>query len=270
MEGALEVRGHGTPGVRPLARPAGTLRHLHEQLHGDDLDGGRDGPRDEQAHEDLRSVSATETPELRVHGPDHDLDLPEVPVDPRAAREGGHQYPFADRQLTSADALRRLPDPRHARSHASARWDLNCLDAPHTVATSREWWLGVNSEKFGSAGTTRPFILCETGGSDAASPRRAPHLTRVVVRSTRRLPAGNARPAGRDAGARRHLLSEYLLLLPRERLPYPGSKPDSRPSGLWPAARTDGGRALQGQGEPGRLCRPEHRRHDDPSQDPRR
>src|SRR5262245_54563591 len=157
------------------------------------------------------------------------------------------------RQLISADALRRFPVPRQARSHALARWDLNRPGRLTLWSPRREWWPGVYSEKFGSAGTIRPFIPCETWSSGAPGPRRAPHLTRGIVRSTRRLSAGNARPAGRDAGARRPLLSEYLFLLPCERLGDPGSKPGSGSSSLRPAARTDRERALQCQGGPGRL-----------------
>ena len=42
LEGADEVRRHRAPGLRPLAGPAGALRHLHEQLHRADLDDGDD------------------------------------------------------------------------------------------------------------------------------------------------------------------------------------------------------------------------------------
>ena len=40
LEGRGKVRRHRAAGVRPLAGPAGTLRHLHEQLHRADLDDG--------------------------------------------------------------------------------------------------------------------------------------------------------------------------------------------------------------------------------------
>ena len=40
LEGRGEVRRHGAAGVRPVAGPAGALRHLHEQLHRAHLDDG--------------------------------------------------------------------------------------------------------------------------------------------------------------------------------------------------------------------------------------
>ncbi len=40
LEGAGQVRRHRAPGVRPVAGPAGALRHLHEQLHRAHLDAG--------------------------------------------------------------------------------------------------------------------------------------------------------------------------------------------------------------------------------------
>ena len=49
LEGCREVRGHGAADLRPVAGPAGALRHLHEQLHRAHLDHGahrRGGRRD--------------------------------------------------------------------------------------------------------------------------------------------------------------------------------------------------------------------------------
>ena len=43
LEGGDQIRRHCPAGVRPLAGPAGALRHLHEQLHGADLDGSGHG-----------------------------------------------------------------------------------------------------------------------------------------------------------------------------------------------------------------------------------
>ena len=44
LEGRGEVRRHGAAGLRPVAGPAGALRHLHEQLHGAHLDAGHVQP----------------------------------------------------------------------------------------------------------------------------------------------------------------------------------------------------------------------------------
>ena len=54
LEGRREVCRHRAPGLRPLAGPAGALRHLHEQLHRADLDDGHHQRGDQGTDEDLR------------------------------------------------------------------------------------------------------------------------------------------------------------------------------------------------------------------------
>ena len=100
-KGRVEVRRHRAAGLRPLAGPAGALRHLHEQLHRAHLDPGDDQRSDQGADEDLRRVSAAQAAERGLHRPDHDHGVRAVPVRSGAAREGGHQPADADRQLSS-------------------------------------------------------------------------------------------------------------------------------------------------------------------------
>ena len=106
LEGRGEVRRHRAAGVRPLAGSAGALRHLHEQLHGADVDHGDHQRRDQEADEDLRPVPAPEAPERGLHRPGHALELSAVPVDPGAAREGRRQHSVAHRQLRKQTAGR--------------------------------------------------------------------------------------------------------------------------------------------------------------------
>ena len=54
-------------GLRPLAGPAGALRHLHEQLHRAHLDPGHDQRGDQGADEDLRPISAAQAAERGLH-----------------------------------------------------------------------------------------------------------------------------------------------------------------------------------------------------------
>ena len=66
LEGRGEVRRHRAAGLRPLAGPAGALRHLHEQLHRADLDAGDHQRGDQGADEDLRQVPAAQAAERRA------------------------------------------------------------------------------------------------------------------------------------------------------------------------------------------------------------
>ncbi len=74
-KGAGGLRGHRASGVRPVAGPAGTLRHLHEQLHGTHLGFGDDQRCDQEPDENLRSISAAQTAERDLLRPDHDLAI---------------------------------------------------------------------------------------------------------------------------------------------------------------------------------------------------
>ena len=62
-KGAGQVRRHRAAGLRPVAGPAGALRHLHEQLHRAHLDHGDDQRGDQGPDEDLRQVSAAQAAE---------------------------------------------------------------------------------------------------------------------------------------------------------------------------------------------------------------
>ena len=64
-KGAAEVRRDRAADLRPVAGPAGALRHLHEQLHRAHLDHGSDHRGDHDADEELRQVPA---PEAAEHG----------------------------------------------------------------------------------------------------------------------------------------------------------------------------------------------------------
>ena len=104
LEGPGEVRRHGAADLRPVAGPAGALRHLHEQLHRAHLDDGADRPGADRADEDLRQVPAAQAAEHGLRRADRDLEVPEVPVRARDAAEGRHQHSAADRQLIQARA----------------------------------------------------------------------------------------------------------------------------------------------------------------------
>jgi hypothetical protein len=75
LEGYREIRRHGAAGVRPVAGPAGALRHLHEQLHRAHLDHGHHHRVDQEADEDVCAVSAAEAAERELHRPDDALGL---------------------------------------------------------------------------------------------------------------------------------------------------------------------------------------------------
>ncbi len=64
------------------------------------LDDGDHQRRDQEPDEDLRAVSAAQAAERDLHRTDHALELREVPVGARLAREGRRQPPDADRKLT--------------------------------------------------------------------------------------------------------------------------------------------------------------------------
>ena len=73
-KGAGEVRRHGAAGLRPVAGPAGALRHLHEQLHRADLRWAS------VMGEEIKKIMATyvEYPprklqSVELHRPDHAL-----------------------------------------------------------------------------------------------------------------------------------------------------------------------------------------------------
>ena len=98
-KGAEVLRRHRSPGLRPLAGPAGALRHLHEQLHGTYLDAGHDQRGHQGTDADLSEISPAQAPERRLRGPDHHHAIPTVPASPRAACEGGLPDRHAHRQL---------------------------------------------------------------------------------------------------------------------------------------------------------------------------
>ena len=83
-----------------MGGPAGTLRHLHEQLHRKHLDRSGHGRRIKKGHEELHRLSAPQAPEPRIHGSHHDLKLPEVPMGQGPTGEGRHPHFAAHRQLT--------------------------------------------------------------------------------------------------------------------------------------------------------------------------
>ena len=68
-KGGVQIRRHRPAGLRPLAGPAGALRHLHEQLHGTDLDAGGHRRRDEETDGDLRQAPAAQAAERGYTGP---------------------------------------------------------------------------------------------------------------------------------------------------------------------------------------------------------
>ncbi len=99
LEGSGKVRGYGAAGLRPLGGSAGTLRHLHEQLHRAHLDAGDDQRRGQGADEDLCPVPAEKAPERDLHGPDHSHAVPTLSAHPGPAQKGRHQPLATDGQL---------------------------------------------------------------------------------------------------------------------------------------------------------------------------
>src|SRR5262249_17475881 len=89
MEGRRKVCHYCAPSVRSVAGPAGTLPHLHEQLHRADLAGRCDGSRTEEGDGHVREVSTAQNAELRLHGPDHAIRLRAVPAHPGPAQGTG-------------------------------------------------------------------------------------------------------------------------------------------------------------------------------------
>src|SRR4030095_733777 len=99
LEGAGEVCCDGSAGLRSVAGPAGALRHLHEQLHGANLDTRDDQRGDQGADGDLRDAPAAQAAERKLQWPGYALELRAVPVDQGAASERGRQDPDAHREL---------------------------------------------------------------------------------------------------------------------------------------------------------------------------
>ena len=103
-ESRLERRGeicrHRASDLRPVAGPAGALRHLHEQLYTEHLDRSVMEQQLVKADEDLRRLSAAQASGLRLYGSHHAFELPEVPVGERTTREGRCSHFNAHRQLT--------------------------------------------------------------------------------------------------------------------------------------------------------------------------
>ena len=66
LERCAVLRRDRAAGLRPLAGPAGALRHLHEQLHRAHLDAGDDQRGDQGADEDLPEVPAAQAAERRL------------------------------------------------------------------------------------------------------------------------------------------------------------------------------------------------------------
>ena len=70
-KGADQVRRDRAASVRPVAGPAGALRHLHEQLHRAHLDAGHLQRGRAGADADLRGPPAAQGAERRLQRPDH-------------------------------------------------------------------------------------------------------------------------------------------------------------------------------------------------------
>ncbi len=115
-KGAEEVRRHGAAGFRPVARPAGTLRHLHEQLHGAHLDAGHVQPGDQELDADLHQVSAAQTPKRGLHRPDYDLGISAFPVCEGTTKERAVST-FRFPRETSDLATAILPTPITIQRH---------------------------------------------------------------------------------------------------------------------------------------------------------
>jgi arylsulfatase A-like enzyme len=96
LERPGKIRRHRTADLRPVAGPAGALRHLHEQLHRAHLDHGAHRPGAVRADEDLRQVPAAQAAEHGLRRANRNLQVPEVPVRPRDAGERRHRHPAAD------------------------------------------------------------------------------------------------------------------------------------------------------------------------------
>jgi hypothetical protein len=80
LEGRREVCRDGSTGFRPLAGPAGALRHLHEQLHRAHLDARDDQRCDQEPDEDVRPIPAAQAAERVLFRPHHADAVPAIPV----------------------------------------------------------------------------------------------------------------------------------------------------------------------------------------------
>ena len=89
----------GDPG---LGGSAGALRHLHEQLHRENLDDGHHCPGGSREDEKLCGVSAAEISERDLLGSDYAFVVLPFQAHPRTAREGRCQDSHADGELTPA------------------------------------------------------------------------------------------------------------------------------------------------------------------------
>ena len=100
LERRAEIRRHRTAGVRPVAGPAGALRHVHEQLHRAHLDDGDHQQLDQEADEDLRGISPTQAAERDLYRAVDALGVREVPERSGESRQGRRHHWHANRKLT--------------------------------------------------------------------------------------------------------------------------------------------------------------------------
>ena len=94
LEGRRKVCGDGAASLRPLAGPAGALRHLHEQLHRADLGPGDCQCDDQGSDEDLREVSTSEAAERELQRSHYFDPIRALSVPPRLLENKGINLPL--------------------------------------------------------------------------------------------------------------------------------------------------------------------------------